>query len=338
MTATRAHARTGALIHRLDVLANPLTPSLRVYEALSNELQLSRPAARLEGALIERLAVQESVPAHWIAPGAGIDDLLLAIMRAFANVDNLILFTPTDPSTIRLAEQLRLTPVLVPRSAQFTTDLERSGLPAFPPDALTVIQHPNDPTGTPTTLHDMVRLIRRSRLVVIDERHTGYGARSMLPLVREFDRVVVLRTFETWAGLTALPVAYAIGSPDVISAIRDARPLGIAAGPLVAAHASLDDARGLAVAVARIKDEKARLYRMLRKMNMVRPMPSWANFVLVRAERGNRSWFADELLTREIRVHVPEQAELADYFRVSAVSHEATAALRAALIEIGQSL
>ena len=58
MTVARPLARTGALVHRLDLLANPLTPSLHVYEALSNELQLRRPASRLEGALIERLALQ----------------------------------------------------------------------------------------------------------------------------------------------------------------------------------------------------------------------------------------------------------------------------------------
>ncbi len=89
-------------------------------------------------------------------------------------------------------------------------------------------------------------------------------------------------------------------------------------------------------AVTRVKDEKARLYRMLRKMNMVRPMPSWANFILVRVERGDPSLYPDELLRRDISIHVPDAPELDGYFRVSAVSHDATAALRAALIEIGQ--
>jgi histidinol-phosphate/aromatic aminotransferase/cobyric acid decarboxylase-like protein len=67
-------------------------------------------------------------------------------------------------------------------------------------------------------------------------------------------------------------------------------------------------------------------------------MPSWANFVLVRTERGDTSRYPEELLRRDIRVLVPDQPELAGYFRISAVSHEATAALRAALIEIGQTI
>lgn len=335
MTTVRALSRTSSAIHRLDLLSNPLAPSLRVYEALSSELQLRRPPGLLEGALVERIAAMESVPPDWIAIGAGIDDLIVSVLRSFGGRENLVLFPPTDPSVATHAARLGITPVLVPRSLQFASDLDRPGLPAFPPNALTIIQHPNDPTGTPTTVHDAVRMIRRSRLLVIDERHGGYGARSLLPLTREFDRVVVLRTFETWAGLASLPVSYAIGAPEIISAITAAGIVGVSSGPLLAAHASLDDLRGLTAAVTRVKNEKARMYRMLRKMNMVRPMPSWANFVMVRTERGDPSLYPDELLKRDVRVHVPAQPELDGYFRISAVSHDATAALRAALIEIG---
>jgi histidinol-phosphate aminotransferase len=335
VTSTRSLTKTASATYRLDLLGNPLLPSLRVYEAMSSEIQLRRPAALLEGALVERIAAMESVPPDWIVIGSGIDDLIVAALRAYGKPNNLVLFPPTDLSVAMHAARLGMTPVLVPRSLQFTSDLDRAGLPAFPPNALTIIQHPNDPTGTPTTVHDAVRMIRRSDLLVIDERHAGYGARSLLPLVREFDRVVVLRTFETWAGLSSLPVSYAIGPPAIVAALNAAILLRVGAGSLIAAHASLDDARSVNYAVARIKDEKARMYRMLRKLNMVRPMPSWANFVLVRVERGDPSLYPDALLKNDIRVHIPEQPELEGYLRISAVSHDATAALRAALIEIG---
>lgn len=336
MTFSRSLTKTSATTHRLDLLSNPLAPSLSVYEAMSSELQLRRPAALLEGALVERLAATESVPPDWIAIGAGIDDLLVAVLRAYGKKDNVVLFPPTDLTVAEHVSKLGFETVLVPRSIQFTSDLDRPGLPGFPPNALTILQHPNDPTGSPTTVHDAVRMIRRSDLLVIDERHAAYGARTMLPLVREFDRVVVLRTFETWAGLSSLPVAFAVGSPEIIDNIKQSRIVRTSTAPLLAAHASLDDLRSLNVAIMRVKDEKARLYRMLRKMNMVRPMPSWANFIMVRTERGDPSLYPDELLKHDIRVSVLEQPELAGYFRISAVSHEATAALRAALIEIGQ--
>ena len=92
MTPTRSLAKTITAIHRLDLLANPLLPSLRVYEALSSDIQLRRPAALLEGALIERIAAIEAVPPDWIAIGSGIDDLIVASLRAYGKPNNLVLF------------------------------------------------------------------------------------------------------------------------------------------------------------------------------------------------------------------------------------------------------
>jgi histidinol-phosphate/aromatic aminotransferase/cobyric acid decarboxylase-like protein len=86
-------------------------------------------------------------------------------------------------------------------------------------------------------------------------------------------------------------------------------------------------------AISRVREEKSRLYRTLRKLNMVRPLPSWANFVLVRVERGERDYYVRELAERSIVVHRPAQPELEQFFRVSATNAEQTHALKVALIE-----
>jgi len=326
--------QTRFMPQRMDLLANPYAPSLHVLEALSSDDQYRRSAPVLFGSLIERIADRESISPDWIALGAGVDDLLIAIMRAFGHGENLVLFPPTDDRVAELAERLGQTHVLVPRSSRFALDLDRPGLPAFPPAALSIVQHPNDPTGTPVTVQEAVRLIRRSRLLVVDERHAGYGARSLLPLVREFDRIIVLRTFETWAGLTALPLAVAIGAPEAIHRLREHQLIDPPAAALVAAHASLDDQVTLDRGIHRVREEKASLYRMLRKMNMLSPYPSWANFILAQVERGEAATMRTELMVRDIVVHAPAQPELASTLRISATTPEATAALRAALIEL----
>ncbi|HRA48870.1 MAG TPA: aminotransferase class I/II-fold pyridoxal phosphate-dependent enzyme, partial [Thermomicrobiales bacterium] len=284
MSTSRSTMQTRFMPQRMDLLANPYAPSLHVLEALSSDDQYRRSTPVLYGSLIERIADRETISPDWIALGAGVDDLLIAIMRAFGHGENLVLFPPTDDRVAELAERLGQTPVLVPRSSRFALDLDRPGLPAFPPVALSIVQHPNDPTGTPVTVQEAVRLIRRSRLLVVDERHAGYGARSLLPLVREFDRIIVLRTFETWAGLTALPLAVAIGAPEAINRLREHQLIDPPAAALVAAHASMDDQVTLDRGIHRVREEKARLYRMLRKMNMLSPYPSWANFILAQVE------------------------------------------------------
>jgi histidinol-phosphate aminotransferase len=318
----------------MDLTGNAYGPSLRVYEALSNEQAVRQPLSQMTRALVERIAEIERVPTDWILVGSGIDDLLVLVLRAYGQSENLVLFPPTSRSTSELAEKMGLAATSVPRSSRFTLDLDRDGLPAFPPNALSVIQNPNDPTGTPVTVQEAVRLIRRSQLLVVDERHMGYGARTLMPLVREFDRIAILRTFETWAGLNALPIAYAVAAPSVVERLKVEQLVPVPGSALIAAHATLDDLRAVESTVVRVRDEKARLFRMLRKLNMLQPLPSWANFILTQIERGDPSTIRSELLIRGIIVDVPTQDGLESTLRITATNHEATAALRAALLDI----
>lgn len=338
MTFSRSSHQTDLISHRMDLLGNPYGPSLRVYEVLSNEHSGRIPVRQLASSLVERIADMERVPASWIGLASGMEDLLALVLRAYAQVDNLVLFPPTDPGVANLAGKLGITPTLVPRSSRFALDLDREGLPAFPPSAISIIQNPNDPTGSPVTVQEAVRLIRRSHLLVVDERHLGYGARTLLPLVREFDRVAILRTFETWAGLASLPIGYAIAPPAIIQRMRDQQLVPVPVAALMAAHATLDDLRAVESSVNRVRDEKARLFRMLRKLNMLQPLPSWANFVLTQIERGDASTIRAELLMRGIVVEMPNQPGVESTLRITASTHEATAALRAGLIEIAPLL
>ena len=83
----------------------------------------------------------------------------------------------------------------------------------------------------------------------------------------------------------------------------------------------------------RVREEKSRLYRTLRKLNMIRPHPSWANFMLARIERGDPDMFEHALRDRAIVIHRPPHPELSNCFRISATTPEATGALKEALIE-----
>jgi histidinol-phosphate aminotransferase len=157
--------------------------------------------------------------------------------------------------------------------------------------------------------------------------------------VREFDNLVVLQTLETWAGLAGLPVAYAIAPPPLVRQLaRFGRSSGITAAAVTAGLATMDDIAYVRATVQRVREERNRLYRMLRKLNMLRPVPSLANFVLAHVERGTASYFVEALAEQGIRVNVPSDPQLSDYLRFSAISPEATDRLKVALIEIAAQL
>lgn len=321
---------------RLDLLVNPHGPSLRVLEAIASSDDLHLPRDGEIDRLRARLANLHAVSANWIVLGSGIDDLIFGALRMASGP--AVLFPPTDPGQCRLAALAGRAVTEFPRSHRFAIDVDPEKL-EVPRDAVALAQSPNDPTGTILTAQDAVRMSRACAYLVIDERHAAYSPKTLVPLVREFENVIVLRTFETWAALSGFPIAYAIAPPKAAAALAERRfHRQAAASAVTAAHATLDDLTVVNGTVERIRDEKARLFRTLRKLNMIRPYPSWANFLLVRFERGDIDLFEAELHRRDIRLHRPVHPMLAGHVRISATTAEATAALKSALIEIAAGL
>lgn len=322
--------------HRLDLLVNPFGPSLRVLDAIASNDDLHLPRDDDADRLRARLGEMHGLPPNWVVLGNGIDDLLFAATRL--TLDPVVTFPPTDGSHARLAAVAGRKIREIARSHRFAIELDPAG-PQVHRGSVAIAMSPNDPTGTILTAQDAVRLARSCAYVVVDERHAAYSPRTLLPLVREFDNVIVLRTLETWAGLSGFPIAYALAPPKVAAALGErAFHRSIASSAIVAAHATLDDLPRVLAGVERVRDEKARLYRTLRKLNMIRPLPSWANFLLARVERGDPDHFAAELHRRGFRLFRPAHAALAGHFRISAVSSEATTALKNALIDIAADI
>lgn len=320
---------------RLDRLENPYGPSLAVYETLSDAGDWPMSARRLR----RDLAQLAGVPPAWLLPGNGIDELLDALFLWRRDRGPLVLFPPSNPSDRRRADLHRMPVINLQRTAAFAVELDLDTVSDLPPGCWAIVQSPNDPTGTLLESHDVVRLARACELVVIDERHGAYSGRSLLPLVREFENIVLLQTLETWAALRSFPVAYAIGPPALLKELDVFRGREeIAAGAAKAAIATIQDLAHVRSTVHRVRLERSRLYRMLRKLNMVSPCPSWANFVPVRVERGTAPVLVTALAERGIWVYQPSPPELDRMLRVSAGTSEQTDALKQALIDIGRDL
>lgn len=337
-TATRrAPAPDGPL--RLDLLVNPYGPSAHVQDALAACDDLHLPSPERELRLHLRLARTLGVPPDWLVLANGIDELLGMILLWRRDRGPLVLFPPSDPEDERRAARYGLEVVRVPRSGRFTLDLEPGAARCLPRGATALVASPNDPTGTLLGSQAAVRLARACELVVVDERHAEYSGRSLMPLAREFENMVVVGTFETWAGLTAFPCAYAVAPPRLAADLRPRRrPGGVATGAILAADATLDDLVYVRATVQRVREEKSSLFRMLRKLNMLRPCPSWANFLPARIERDDADFFARELARRGIQVHRPSHPDLDAYIRISATRPDHTLALKRALIEIAAPL
>ena len=325
--------------YRLDLLQNPYGPPEAVLDVLSRPDLVSRPANLLADELKVRLARLAGVSSDWVVLANGIDDLHAMIAEWRRDRGPLVTFPPTDPGMEvwigRHASQFER----IARGRRFDLPSAARDL-RLPVGATAIVMSPNDPTGTVLTVPEAVRLTRQTAITVIDERHAAYSPRTLLPLVREFENIVLLQTFETWAALDAFPLAWAIAPPRLAKEIAaQARPSGVAAVSLVTAIAALDNLSDIQRTVRRVMIEKGRLYRQIRKMNMISPpFASWANFLLCRFERGSAAFFVPRLAARGVIVATVDHPRLADHVRISAVSAEATNALKTALVDIALEL
>ena len=324
---------------RLDLLGNPHGSSLHVLDALAGCNDFHVPAGVRTTRLRYRLAETLGVAPASILLGNGLEELLSTLLLWRRSKGQIVLFPPSDVSQARRAAQHGIDVVTVRRGPSFGLDLDPETAGDLPRDAMALVDSPSDPTGSLLGTQEAVRLSRACDLLVVDERHVDYGGRSLVPLVREFENIVVLRTFETWAGLGWLPLAYAIGPARLMAeAAVFAPPGGPALGAVIAAAATLDDWQYMQATLRAVRAERSRLFRMLRKLNMLRPFPSWANFLLARIERGETGAVVDELARRGIVVHRPPQPELRDFVRISATRSDQTDALRRALTDMAGSL
>ena len=197
---------------------------------------------------------------------------------------------------------------------------------------MVAVSSPNNPTGNVTSPTAIVHLLHTGVWVVVDETYFEFCDRTVAPLVSEFDNLVVLRSFGPWAGLHGLPVGYAICSARAASRLqRLATPGGVNRAAQLAAIASLEDLDALMQRVRRLRLERGRLYRQLRKLNLLQPYTSAGPFLLCAMTRGTAQMAQRHLQDDGILVKAISDRWLSNHLRVGVGRPEDTNALMSSL-------
>ncbi len=327
-------------IIKLDQNENPYGCSLRVQEALAAHDRFHLYPDPEGRAVRRRLAAYTEMPAERILLGSGADELIdLLYLLTIDPGDEVIVAPPTFGVYKARAELFGATVVEAPRRPDFGLDLEAIERAVTPRTKLITLVSPNNPTGNVASTEQLVRLLRLGPLVVLDEAYFEFAQRSALPLAREFDNLIVLRTFSKWAGLAGLRIGYGIFPADLMPYLwRIKPPFNVNAAALAAVEATFDDLDYVRSTVVRIKVERGRLFRQLRKLNLVQPLPSQGNFLLCRVLRGDAEGLRARLAELGIMVRGYGAGPLEGYLRISVGRPEDTDALVKALVTIAERL
>jgi histidinol-phosphate aminotransferase len=146
---------------------------------------------------------------------------------------------------------------------------------------------PNNPTGNSFSESKVLRLISASPgIVVVDEAYQPFSSkRSLVPLIRKYENLAVLRTLSK-VGLAALRVGVLIANERIVSEVNKVRlPFNLNALSEAAAVDALRNPKRMALHIKRIRDERRRLMSGLERIDGVMPFGSDANFILFKVDR-----------------------------------------------------
>ncbi len=325
----------GGVYIRLHSDENPYGCSLRVQEALGSYDRYALPADPVGTDLREALSEYTGFSPERIVVGAGTAELTERLLHAFLEPGNaLITCPPSLPHHNPAAARARVTQVHVPRTEKFEIDPDviLTAMNRQSNIKMVALSSPNNPTGTLASSSAIVQLLQTGVWVVVDESYFEFCDRTVAPLVAEFDNLVVLRSFSPWAGLHGLPTGYALCSTRAASRLqRLTPPGGLNSAAQIAAIASLADREALRQRIRRIRLERGRMYRQLRKLNLLQPLPSSANFLLCRVTRGTAGLIQRHLQDDGILVKAISDRLLSGYLRIGVGRPEDTNALLVSL-------
>lgn len=228
---------------KLNTNENPYPPSPKVNEAVAIEAQNLRKypeptSAKLRAAIAARFNLAQAN----VIIGNGSDNILDLITRCFVS----------DPGAGHTVPSYSLYPVVAGMSGQGLTDVDFDRSMQLDVDALVATQakvffltNPNAPTGVAFPLNQIEAALQAiDGLLVVDEAYVDFGGESAVTLLKDYENLVVVRTFSKSYGLAGMRVGFAMAAAPIIAMldrVRDAYNLDrVAQAAALAAFEDVD--------------------------------------------------------------------------------------------------
>ena len=295
----------------------------------------SRYPAFVPSSLISKLAKFSGWKSGGILVGNGSNELIEAVLMVTVEKGSrVVLPQPTFTLYKLLATILggESDEVMLTDTLQF--DIPRL-LEAVSRADVMVICSPNNPTGSLMKLSGLKEILETAAgLVIVDEAYHEFSRQTVVPLLEEFQNLIVLRTFSKAMAMAGLRVGYLLAHPELVQEISKAKlPYNLNIFSMVAAEAAIDHFDLLQPQIELLIQERERLYGLMCQVPGVKPYPSQANFIVFETARNPADVF-DALYAKGILVRdVSRYPMLAKFLRVSVGSPPETDQFVAALRE-----
>lgn len=327
--------KPGTKIIKLNTNENPYPPSPAAIEVLRNldsEWLRRYPdpyASEFRQAASEALGV----PADWIIVGNGSDEVLNLVVRACAEPGRKVVYpVPTYVLYRTLTQMQSAENIEISYPEDYCLPIEEL---VAAKGAVTFIASPNSPSGHVVASAQLRQLASRlSSVLVIDEAYVDFAAETALPLVEEFENVIVLRTLSKGYSLAGLRLGFGIANPKLLAGLFKVKDsYNIDAIACAVGAAAMRDQAYKNECATKVKRSRVQLAVALKQLGF-QLWPSQTNFLLAKPPQGNAEQIYLALKEQGILVRYFNQPGLEDKLRISIGTNEQNQMLITALITL----
>ena len=311
---------------KLNTNESPYPPSASVIQRLSEaetgKLNLyPDPGGRV---LTQKLAAYYGVSSENIVLGNGSDEILSFAFSAFCDSTRGVMYPSISYGFYPVFARLYgLDAEEVPLKEDFSID---------PADYMgkgrtVVIANPNAPTGLALSLEQIESILRANpdNVVVVDEAYVDFGAQSAVPLVHQYDNLLVVQTYSKARSMAGARLGYGIGAKELIADLQTIRnstnPYNVNRLTLAAGEAAIDDAAYYENNCKKIAQTRTWSAQQLQERGFTLT-DSVANFLFARSDKIRGRKLYEELKRRGVLVRHFAKDRIEDYVRITVGSPE----------------
>lgn len=308
---------------------NPLGPSSNVIEAIKTSANDLTRYPDGNGFALKQALVKKypSVTLEQFTLGNGSNDVLELIARAFASENDEIIYSEYAFAVYPIVTQAIGATAVVTKAKDWGHDLDAMLAAITDKTKIIFIANPNNPTGTwlnESVLANFLKAVPSNVIVVLDEAYfefandAEYGVQGYpdgISLLKQFDNLIITRTFSKAYGLAGLRVGYGIASADLTNILNRVRqPFNVNLLALKAAEVALSDHKYLNASVKLNSEQMAFVTDSFVSMG-ISFIPSIGNFVCFKVDDAMACY--ENLLKSGIIVRPVGNYGLPNYLRVS---------------------
>ena len=279
-------------IIKLDFNENLFMPRVKqakLMKDLADEIDLRMYPEAEEAKLREKLSGYIKVPKDFIVVGNASDELIDRIIRLFVEKGDIaVSFAPTFSIPRLCVKRQEGEYVTVPLQKNLHLDVKGMISKFSDKTRLLYICSPNSPTGTQYKAENIEKLVKAfPGIVILDEAYGEFADYSFVPRIREFENMIILRTFSKAFGLAALRLGYVVANPELAKILTEKAPLPypVSGFTLRMGAKMLDNVDMMLESVKQVKTEREKMIKALNEIEGVQAFDSQANFVLMNTQK-----------------------------------------------------